>query len=215
MQFNVNPLTKTNGDAFTNITSSDGTNVINTSTNQSTSIVASGVIDVVAPDAAVLASATDVTNGAPGILFTKAAHGLYTGLVGQFTTSNTLPKGLSLATNYYVIRVSATTFKVATTLANAIANTAVAYTNTGTGNQTFTPTALAGASITLQGSSDYDLVGANSARWVQVNSFTTTITADGTFNYELDYLRYPVYRLYVAVTSGMVNFTNLVIAGRN
>jgi len=52
------------------------------------------------------------------------------------------------------VPVTATTYKVATSLANALAGTVVAYTNTGTGNQTATPVAIAGASIVLQGSSN-------------------------------------------------------------
>lgn len=218
MQFNVSSLTKPDGSAFTNITSPEGTVVVQVAQGDTTleSLVASGVIDVVAPAAAVMDSATNVTDGDPGILFTKEAHGLYTGLVGQFTTETTLPTGIEAVTDYYVIRIDADTFMVATSLANAIALTAVDYTDAGTGDQTFTPTALTAASITLQGSSDYNIVPTGTAaRWVQVNDFTTTITADGTFNYELDYLRYPAYRLYVSLTGGMVNFTNLVIGGRN
>lgn len=42
----------------------------------------------------------------------------------QLTTSGTLPAGLSLATNYYVIKVTDTTCKFATSYANAVAGTA-------------------------------------------------------------------------------------------
>lgn len=54
----------------------------------------------------------------------------------RFTTTTTLPAGLSLATDYYVIKASDTTFKVATSYANAIAGTAVNITDTGTGTHT-------------------------------------------------------------------------------
>lgn len=56
----------------------------------------------------------------------------------QFTTTTTLPTGLSLATDYWLIRQSATTAKVATTYANAIAGTAIAFTDAGTGTHTLT-----------------------------------------------------------------------------
>jgi hypothetical protein len=56
----------------------------------------------------------------------------------QFTTTGTLPVGLSLATNYWIIRVSSTTCRVATSLANAQAGTAIAYTDAGTGTHTMT-----------------------------------------------------------------------------
>ena len=54
----------------------------------------------------------------------------------QFTTTTTRPAGLSLATDYYTIYVSDTTFKVATSYANAVAGTAVNITDAGTGTHT-------------------------------------------------------------------------------
>ena len=56
----------------------------------------------------------------------------------RFTTTTTLPTGLSLATDYWLVRVSATTARVATSLANAIAGTVIAYTDAGTGTHTLT-----------------------------------------------------------------------------
>lgn len=55
----------------------------------------------------------------------------------RFTTTGTLPTGLSLATDYYVIKLTDTTISVATSYANAVAGTAVAIT-TGTGSGTHT-----------------------------------------------------------------------------
>jgi hypothetical protein len=54
----------------------------------------------------------------------------------QVSTTTTLPAGLSAATNYFVIRLSDTTYKLATTYANAIAGTAIDITTTGTGTHT-------------------------------------------------------------------------------
>lgn len=56
----------------------------------------------------------------------------------QFTTTGTLPAGLSLATTYFLIYVSDTTFKVATTVANALASTAIDITDAGSGVHTVT-----------------------------------------------------------------------------
>ncbi len=56
----------------------------------------------------------------------------------RFTTTTTLPTGLTAGTDYWLIRVSATTARVATTLANAIAGTAIAFTDAGTGTHTVT-----------------------------------------------------------------------------
>jgi len=55
-----------------------------------------------------------------------------------FTTTGTLPTGLALNTDYWLIRVSATTARVATSYANAKAGTAIAYTDAGTGTHTLT-----------------------------------------------------------------------------
>lgn len=54
----------------------------------------------------------------------------------QLTTTTTLPAGLSLATDYYVIKVTDLTCKFATSYANAVAGTAVNITSTGTGTHT-------------------------------------------------------------------------------
>jgi hypothetical protein len=56
----------------------------------------------------------------------------------RFTTTGTLPTGLSLATDYWLVRVSATTARVATSYANAIAGTVIAFTDAGTGTHTLT-----------------------------------------------------------------------------
>lgn len=54
----------------------------------------------------------------------------------QLTTTTTLPAGLSLATDYYVIKITDTTFKLATSYANAVAGTAIDITSAGTGTHT-------------------------------------------------------------------------------
>lgn len=61
---------------------------------------------------------------------------ILTGTRVRLTTTTTLPGGLSLATDYYVIRLSDTTFSLATSYANAIAGTAINITDAGTGTHT-------------------------------------------------------------------------------
>lgn len=63
---------------------------------------------------------------------------IFTGTRVRLTTTTTLPAGLATATDYYVIRVSDTTFKLATSYANAIAGTAINITDAGTGTHTVT-----------------------------------------------------------------------------
>lgn len=54
----------------------------------------------------------------------------------RLTTTTTLPAGLALATDYYVIKVTDSTFKLATSYANAVAGTAINITDAGTGIHT-------------------------------------------------------------------------------
>jgi hypothetical protein len=74
-------------------------------------------------------AATDVCNA--------VAHSLLTGDAVQATNAGGgLPTGLSAGVTYYVIRVDADNFKLATTPANATAGTAIDITGAGTGTQT-------------------------------------------------------------------------------
>lgn len=61
-----------------------------------------------------------------------------TGTAVTVSSSGSLPSGLSASTNYFVIKVTATTYKLATTIANANAGTAIDITSAGTGTHTVT-----------------------------------------------------------------------------
>lgn len=67
-----------------------------------------------------------------------ASHGLDTGALVRVSSTTTLPAGLSAATDYWVIRISDTVVKLASTRLNAEAGTAVDVTGTGTGTHTLT-----------------------------------------------------------------------------
>ena len=160
------------------------------------SLVVSAVVDVNTPSAGTSAAANWNTSD----IITITSHGFTTGLVGQVTTSGVLPTGISGATNYFVYVITANTFYLYDTLANALVGGAtgrVNITNVGSGNHTFTPTAIAGASVRLQG-----IVNEENAVWTDVPDCTESVTADGTFVWELDYLRYPQYRVQSTLTSG-------------
>lgn len=85
------------------------------------------------------------------IITTSSNATLYTGTPVVLTTTGTLPSGLSLATTYYVIYQSATTFKLATSLANAVAGTAINITSQGSGTHTATVTFTARVLGTIGG----------------------------------------------------------------
>lgn len=97
---------------------------VTTITPQSTTNTISSVTNTI--------TAVDTTNDYLDHTF----YNLLTGTRVQFTTTTTLPAGLSLATNYYVIKISDTRMRVATSYANAIAGTYVDITSAGTGTHT-------------------------------------------------------------------------------
>lgn len=90
------------------------------------------------PDASGISTAV-VASSSAGLLLTFAAGTDFATFTPvRFTTAGTLPTGLAINTTYYLVRVSATTARVATSLANADAGTVIAYTNAGTGVHTMT-----------------------------------------------------------------------------
>lgn len=130
------------------------------------------------------------------------SHGLTTGLKGQLTTTGTLPTGLSLATDYFVIAVDDNTIKLATSLDNANAGTAVNITGYGSGTHTFTPTALAGCSLKLQESN----VDEDSA-YVDVSGKSFNITGSGNTIWSIAPTT-KFFRLKLAITAGSVALTS-------
>lgn len=76
-----------------------------------------------------------ITIAAPGVV-TTSAHGLATGQIVYFTTTGALPTGLAAATRYFAIVLTATTFTLATSLANALAGTAITTSGTQSGTHT-------------------------------------------------------------------------------
>lgn len=69
---------------------------------------------------------------------TNLPSNILTGTRVRLTTTTTLPAPLATATDYYVIRMSDTTFELATSYANAITGTQIDITTTGTGTHTIT-----------------------------------------------------------------------------
>lgn len=73
-----------------------------------------------------------VTIASPGV-FTLTGHGLLTGDQVYLTTTGALPTGLSQNTIYWVTKIDANTFKLATSLANAKASTNINTSGTQSG----------------------------------------------------------------------------------
>lgn len=130
---------------------------------------------------------------------TLTAHEFKTGLKVAATTSGTLPGGLS-ATDYFVIVVDENTIKLATSLANAEAGTAVDITSAaGGGTHTLTPATSAGNVLKLQSSND----GTN---FEDLGSYTVTIaTTSGTKMWLVGELFAKHLRVKYTPSAGQVN----------
>lgn len=154
----------------------------------------------------VTATFTDVTPAAKAFtaattdVVTIANHGYPTGLKVAASSTDTLPGGLS-ATNYYWISLTASTGKLATSQANALAGTAVDITSAGTGTHTLTPASTLAGSVKLQKNSEPE---GESAVWFDVASSSQTISAAGSLNWTLADIGFRQLRAVVAMTSGAV-----------
>ncbi len=76
-----------------------------------------------------------ITNATPAVV-TRAAHGLSTGNIVYFTTTGALPTGLTANTRYWVNVLTSSTFRLSTSLANALAGTSIATSSAGSGTHT-------------------------------------------------------------------------------
>lgn len=156
------------------------------------------VVDVNTP------SAKEFTADNTTSTFTAAAHGFTTGLKGQVSNAGgALPTGLSGSTDYFVIVLTANTFKLATSLANALAGTALTISDDGTGTQTFTPTAIAGANVKLQKSND-------GSSWTDEGS-ATNITVDANIFLEKADCCFKYMRVAYTLTAGSLSASNLIL----
>ena len=80
-----------------------------------------------------------ITIAAPGVV-TWSNHGLSTGTPVVFTTTGALPTGITSGTTYYAVVITANTFQIASSVANAIAATPTVITTSGTQSGTHTGT---------------------------------------------------------------------------
>lgn len=81
---------------------------------------------------------TGAVNTTSEVITLTDASQFVTGTPIKFSSTGTVPGGLTAGTTYYAIYVSSTSIKVATTAANATAGTAVNLTSTGSGTHTVT-----------------------------------------------------------------------------
>lgn len=158
-------------------------------TYKSAFILSSVTVTTPAAETFTCVAATDVCTAATGNV-------VLLGLKGQGTTTTTLPGGLSTSTDYFMIPVTSTTFKLATSYANAVAGTAINITDTGTGTHTFTAVAIAGGTISLQGSID-------GTTFADITSSSSNVTATAKFYWNISDTFYPFVRVKYVNTAGV------------
>lgn len=118
-------------------------------------------------------ASTDVNTGTDQIAVTASSE-LITGRKIQLTTSGTLPTGLALATDYYIIVIDTTHIKLATSLANAETGTGIDITGAGSGTNTATHTGTARTLGEHGGEAAHALIDAEMPR--------TAIKTEGSLN---------------------------------
>jgi len=131
---------------------------------------------------------------------TIANHGYKKGLKGQFTTTGSLPGGISAATDYFIIRLDDNTIKVADSLANAEAGTAILINTTGSGTHTFTPAAFGGGMIGLSTSN-------NGINYVNLPSCQVSIDSAGNSMFNIVEPAYQFLKFTFTPSSGAVDLS--------
>lgn len=160
------------------------------------------VVAAVTPLAGGVASGVDVTANT----LTMSGDTFPLGFKVRLTTTGTLPAGLALATDYFVIRTAVVNvIKLASSLNNAIAGTPVDITGQGSSGATNTATgvALSGASVTFQKSNDQ-------TNWVNIQA-ATSITVDGSVLLSQPDVSYRYFKAVKAITAGIVDLKGLVL----
>lgn len=193
-------------DALEGVTTSTGAGSAIIDLNGAIKFSCQAVYDVTAvPSAAVIAVANITISSDPThpSEFMKVSHGMVTGMKVQATTAGTLAVPLVVVTDYFIIRVSANYFALATSYANAIAGTRIAITNVGVTSTTLTPVALAGASVTFQKSNDR-------VNFIDIQT-ATAITVDGSVMIENGAVSFRYLKIVKALTAGDVDVKAYVL----
>lgn len=195
----VRKITREETLTTTNIVTTSNTAAISVARAKTVSVQC--VIDVNTPSAKTFVDG-DVDVSANTITITAHAFAT-TGLKVTASTNGVLPAGLS-AGDYFVIVVDANTIKLASSLANAQAGTAVDITAAaGGGTHTLTPVAIAGGTVGLQKSND-------GSTWDVVTT-ATAVTADGDIWLTDSDPNYKYVRLSYTLTAGRLSASNYLI----
>lgn len=111
----------------------DGSTTFNLPDGQGRALIGSGAGVMLE-----LVAAASVDAGTDVITVASNTDKLLTGMKVQISTTGTLPGGLSAGVDYYVNRLSSTTIRLSTSIANALAGNIIDITSHGTGTHTLT-----------------------------------------------------------------------------
>lgn len=134
--------------------------------------------------------------------FTISLHGYKTGLKVRFTTTGSLPSGLSLATDYYLIAVSINTIMVAASQVEA-GNGEYISISGGSGTHTIQVQPFQPVFIKLEASIDGDL-------WVNIPDATYEIKNDAQM-IEHEAAFYHYVRVITDLSSGQYDFNSKIM----
>lgn len=123
---------------------------------------------------AVLGGTVTISNATPAVI-TKASHGYSNGMPIIFTTTGSLPTGLSINTRYYVVNAASGTFNVEAT----VGGEAIATSSAGSGTHTVSPVLVTTGS-TGWSTGDIIAVGERSSRGTQDTTDRTIQWISGT-----------------------------------
>jgi hypothetical protein len=163
-----------------------------------------GAITVAETTAGVAATIDLVTN-----YITIASHPYVTGTKVRGTTTTTLPAGLALATDYFVVKIDANTIGLASSLILSAAGTLVDITNHGTGTHTLTTTASSGNIAKLQSSND-------AVNYTDVSGKTVTISTSTSFaQWDIDRPPYKYLRVLYTPSAGQITLGTYIVQSIN
>jgi hypothetical protein len=117
---------------------------------------------------------------------TASAAVFTTGQAVRVSSTGTLPAGLSSATTYYIIAVSGAVYKLATTINNALAGTAVDITDAGTGTHSIIGTQMGRVKKIVQnpgsttGNFRAFVLDESGKVWTQVNNLWSHLPGNAT-----------------------------------
>lgn len=137
---------------------------------------------------------------------TIPSHGFVTGIACTLTTDGAdLPAPLAVLTTYYVIKIDASTIKLATSLNNANAGTAITLSDAGTAASTLN-VVITAATVALSIEQSLD-----SSTWFSMSDAVAITSSANSLLYRADSASKYV-RLVAVVSGGQANLTSRILA---